>query len=347
MTNQAASTADEQYVVVDKDFVDSTPPPDIFLKGLSILSPRQKKNKHDDYDVAAAPVVAVTLPPLRPEEPVASLRSALSEVIGFAHLTKYRLVLERVVSTTTKTTAAVASAADGTTTTTTTTSKGGNKKSNTKNNGAATKINGSNSSNGEHKEWEADNVVSTFTLDGAAMAIDKLVMTLKLGRAPDGLVGGQDAATTTATTAVDVDTDEIELDDYGDLSILLDVLEKEGNHVKDKDDSSPPTTGNNNNKIIIDASSFAFRVVLEKYNVASIRDHMVRVRQLLEGNAPHLTTLMGDLEEEDTVEEEGKASVEKKEQIAKKDNSESGDDEDKEVNEDGKTAKDKVSFIPT
>jgi hypothetical protein len=397
MTNQATATAaDEQYVVVDKENTnkESTTshddgeqqqpngkntttttttneeattiiPPEIFLKGLSILSPRQKKISSSSTDAAKEEVlVLLPLPPLRPEEPVSSLRSAISEVIGFAHLTRYRLVLERLGTTTTTTTTTTAITAA--TKTAAANNKGGNKKTtNTKKkkkattNGAAaattTTTTTTSTTNGEHKDWEKDNVVSTYTLDGAEMAIDKLVMTLKLGRAPDvgGGGGGQDTKTNPASAADFDNTNEMELDDYGDLSILLDVLEKEGNV---GDAIGKNNNNNNNKKIFIDASNFAFRIVLEKYNVASIRDHMVRVRQLLEGNAPHLTTLMGDFEEEkanedNEEEEEGnKVSVEKNEQLAMKDNSDDDDDDvdDKEVNEDGNAAKDKVScFVPT
>ena len=37
----------------------------------------------------------IHLPPIRAEEPVASLRAALSEVRGYAHITHYRLVLDQ------------------------------------------------------------------------------------------------------------------------------------------------------------------------------------------------------------------------------------------------------------
>lgn len=243
-------------------------PPEIFLKGLTVLSPRQmtSSRKNDDASSSkASVVVTVPLPPLRPEEPVASIRSAISEVIGFAHLTKYRLVLEERTDGTT-TTAATSSSSG------TTAANGSSRKKNGKNN-SGKNLNGN---NGEHKEWEAENVVSTYTLEGVQIATDKLVQSLKLGRAPEPLVG-QSAGNANG------EEEELVLDDYGDLSPLLEVLEKEGK-VGDPID----------NKIIIDASNYAFRVVLERYDVASIRDHLVRMRQLLEGNAPHLVTLVGD-----------------------------------------------------
>jgi len=350
MTNQEAAS-DEQFVVVEANSQDATKqepskpndtdntdqsaangaatttaieiPPEIFLKGLTILSPRQTKSSkdhhsppHESSNVAAT--LAVPLPPLRPEEPVASLRSAISEVIGFAHLTKYRLVLEEITTTTSSSSTATAG--------------GGTNKKNSKNknsNGASTTKKNSNggggsssstSQHGEHKEWEADNVVSTYTLDGAELATDKLVQSLKLGRAPEVVIGQEAVA---AVGDANGEEKELELDDYGDLSILLDVLEKKGK-VGDPVD----------NKIIIDASNFAIRVVLERYDVASIRDHMVRVRQLFEGNAPHLVTLKG---EEDVKEE-------KKDQIAKKDEGDNGGD-DKEKGMNGEESKEKAKQI--
>lgn len=286
MTNKETAAAAEQFVVVDKKDASSQDateqqepspndtdqaddadaantieiPTEIFLKGLTVLSPRQSKDSKNDDVSKASVVVTVPLPPLRPEEPVASIRSAISEVIGFAHLTKYRLVLEERSSVATTTTTTTSSS-------TTATANGSSRKKNGKNNSGAY------GNNGEIKEWEAENVVSTYTLEGAQIAEDKLVQSLKLGRAPE------------PTTAGDANNKEGELvlDDYGDLSPILEVLEKEGK-VGDPID----------NKIIIDASNYAFRVVLERYDAASIRDHLVRVRQLLEGNAPHLVTLVGD-----------------------------------------------------
>ena len=295
MTNQEpAAAAAEQFVVVDKKDADSTEqqepsandtttnqadvtaaettttieiPPEIFLKGLTVLSPRQtkssSKNHQNDNDASTkAALVEVPLPPLRPEEPVASIRSAISEVIGFAHLTKYRLVLEERQTTTTANTSSSSSS-------TAAAARGGTNKKNGKKN-----LNGSSSQSGERNEWEVENVVSKYTLEGAQIAADKLVQSLKLGRAPEP---------TTTADANDKDGEELVLDDYGDLSPLLEVLEKEGK-VGDPID----------NKIIIDASNYAFRVVLERYDAASVRDHLIRVRQLLEGNAPHLVTLVGD-----------------------------------------------------
>ena len=342
MTKQKeAAASDEQFVVVDKEGdVEATPteeespgadgsnvndeapmeiPPEIIMKGLSILSPRQKKNtsaSRSHHSSVAVQELSIPLPPLRPDEPVASIRNAIMEVIGFAHLTKYRLVIERLRD----------SSDAGAATASSSTAASGKKKKNGSNNNK----NSNGSANGQQqKEWEKDKIVSTYTLEGAVMATDRLVKTLQLGRAPD--VGNVE-------TKEEEGEEEVELNDFGDLSIMYDILEKEGIVGGDND---PPIQ---NNKIILDASAFAFRVVLEKYDAASIRDHMVRTRQLLEGNAPHLTTLTSGHELDDLVmqEEEGvkgedaetaAAVAEKKDGVEKEDgqNGESNKEKEKQA----------------
>jgi hypothetical protein len=74
--------------------------------------------------------------------------------------------------------------------------------------------------------------------------------------------------------------ESVVLDDYGDLSPLLENGLKDGS---------------------------AFRIVLERYDVAQIRDHVNRLRSLLDGNAPSATTLTDSADavtEEETVEDD-------------------------------------------
>ena len=54
-----------------------------------ILPPRQQST----HDVSRE-VHALVLPPIRPEEPVQSIKAALAEVVGLAHITNYRLEVE-------------------------------------------------------------------------------------------------------------------------------------------------------------------------------------------------------------------------------------------------------------
>ena len=267
INNQESSTTDQTSSIIEI-------PPEIFLTGLTILSPLQKST---DGNVVASSsssttATAVPLPPLRPDEPVASIRNAISEVIGFAHMTKYRLVLERTSTTTVAGTDASA------------TKNGGDGKSKKKKKNH--RISNGNSNTSEVKDWEKDNVVSPYTLEGAELATDTLLKTLKAGYA---------SYSTSTDNSSEGEEQVFELDDYGDLSILFELLKKDGK-------VGEPENG----KIIVDASSFALRVVLERYDVASVRNHLVRARALLEGNAPHLETLMSEEDELDAeAEQEG------------------------------------------
>ncbi|EJK46656.1 hypothetical protein THAOC_34666, partial [Thalassiosira oceanica] len=65
------------------------------MTGLTLLSPRQRPSNNSG-GVPAAPTLALPLPALRPEEPAASLRAALSDIVGFAHVTRYRLAVEGI-----------------------------------------------------------------------------------------------------------------------------------------------------------------------------------------------------------------------------------------------------------
>jgi protein TIF31 len=60
----------------------------ILLHHLSILPPRQRST--------ATSAGSIALPPLRLDEQVQSLRAALAEIVGYAHLTQYRLEVEAV-----------------------------------------------------------------------------------------------------------------------------------------------------------------------------------------------------------------------------------------------------------
>eukprot|EP00571_Detonula_confervacea_P014814 CAMPEP_0172301126 /NCGR_PEP_ID=MMETSP1058-20130122/3069_1 /TAXON_ID=83371 /ORGANISM="Detonula confervacea, Strain CCMP 353" /LENGTH=1681 /DNA_ID=CAMNT_0013011137 /DNA_START=41 /DNA_END=5082 /DNA_ORIENTATION=+ len=232
------------------------PPPPIFIQGLSILSPRQKNSSSASTSSPAA--LEVALPPLRPEEPVASLRGALSEVLGFAHLTNYRLVVERL---------------------------------NNSNDTAA--------NNGSGKKQQQPEIWSPFTLRNAQVTISPLLKSLEAGEAlpPECRTGAE--AEKAAAVAKEKEEEELVLDEYGDLSILLPLLQStELASSESTDNGNGANAASPEKKIILNATNqIAIRVVLEKYDVASTRDHMMRVRQLLEGNAPYVTSLVGEEEE--------------------------------------------------
>jgi protein TIF31 len=157
------------------------------LRNLLVLPPLQKDElKVVDRDELED---AVKLPPIHPDEMVTTIRTLLSEVYGYAHLTNYRLVLE--------------AAAEGPTAQTTSDDK---KKSN-----------------------PTMPLVSPYTLNP--------VLSLPTSDQENVVV----------------------VDDYGDLTPLLEKGLKDGS---------------------------AFRIVLERYDVGMVRDHVARTRILLDGNAP-------------------------------------------------------------
>lgn len=249
-----------------------------------------------------------------------SIRHAMSEVIGFAHLTKYRLVIERTAST-----SATSSNNDGDLVNrneVVNSSKGGcNNMRGGRNSNNCTNRKGSASDH--HKNLQQD-IVSTHTLDNAVVTSDRLAKSLQLGHATD------DGNANDSKEVL-----ELELDDFGDLSILLDELKKV-DKLSDKDLAAIAV---DKNKIFIDASDFALRVVLEQYDLASIRDQIGRVRLLLEGNAPHLTSLAAEM----VVDSEEEERAVKQDQIfVKNDRSHKGNVD---GNVDGKTAIEKVSSM--
>jgi protein TIF31 len=163
------------------------------LKNLIILPPLQKSNSLGRDET----LDGVPLPPIRAEEPVSSIRAALSEVVGYAHLTNYRFVLEE-----------------------------------------------------PPKSKPSGNLeppaISPYTGRDAVVSVPVAVKSLETE--PQGLEKDQ----------------SLVLDDYGDLTSLADSGLQDGS---------------------------AFRVVLERYDVALIRDHVTRLRSLLDGNAPSSISL--------------------------------------------------------
>lgn len=270
-----------------------TNPPPIFIQGLSVLSPRQKSNSNNK---AREETAVVPLPPLRPEEPIASIRGALSEVIGFAHLTKYRLVVERLTDdgkgTTTNVGTTSNNAATGMTSKST---KGGNGKH------TKTQDRKKNSKGADNRNW------SPFTLGNA-------LVTVPPSRSLD--IGDENNNREEKDEREEKDDDvdgELVLDEYSDLSLLLPLLERSSSSSSpssspttdpsstDDPSTDSKTTSNNtgaDGSIVLNASHLSIRVVLERYDLASVKDHLGRVRGLAEGNAPYVVTLKGEDEEE-------------------------------------------------
>jgi len=210
-------TGTENQNADDTDVVAEVDPSQQVFKNLIILPPLQKDEGSKDRSKREL-ADGVPLPPIRAEEPVSSIRAALGEVRGYAHLTNYRFVLENNDG---KDTAAGSSGKRG-----------------------------SPSSSGQ--------VVSSYTGINAAISTKEVVKSFLNEIDP----------TTTATTQTDAEK-ALVLDEFGDLTSLL----------CDGDDDDGLKDGS------------GFRIVLERYDIALIRDHIARLRTLLDGNAPNSVSL--------------------------------------------------------
>ena len=273
--------------------------PEVLIRNLCILPPRQsKKAKKARKDLDA--LGAIPLPVLRPEEPVQSIRSALSEVKGYAHLTSYRLVVdERPEGIEAALAARRKGVADGSPSSA---SSGGDeggvsgaataggtaskksKKKKSKGGGG-----GDSGSNTPNRGVAPADVVSPHTGPNAVVATPSSARSLEVATYTHYLgttIPAEAAAEVAAAAASspgnngkkkgrkhadDEDADEIVLDDFTDLSPYL-----ERGLTSDK---------------------AALRIVLERYNAAGVRDHVGRLQQLFDGLVPSVTTLAEGAEE--------------------------------------------------
>jgi len=171
------------------------------LNGMVIRPPSQKKGTETDSCGFVLP-----LPPIRPEEPVQSIRLALAEVVGLAHFTNYRIEVE--------------------------------------------------TSNEEEPDTSGETVlplISPFTGPNAVVSI------------PSALKSLDEAPTVEASNGEKAKESNVVLDEFGDLQ---------------------STAG------IQDGSSL--RLVLERYDAASVKEHILRLRHIFDGNAPAVTSLLDD-----------------------------------------------------
>jgi Mitochondrial function, CLU-N-term len=206
----------------------------VILNDLLILPPLNKSIDDDDEGTAVSQqelLDAVPLPPIRSEEPVSSLRTALGEVCGFAHLTNYRLELvpRRACGLERKQLIANSSNAVGT---------NKNKTNKNKNNN--------------------DGLMAASPYTGTNAVVS--VATVNSRNDPSSQYDNNHHPLPTQKR---MKKKNLVLDDFGDLSLLLEDGLQDGS---------------------------AFRIVLEKYDAASVRDHIARFRALLDGNAPTVTT---------------------------------------------------------
>lgn len=305
--------------------------PIIFIKGLYILPPRQKKSSAavdvDDDDDVDEYVDAIALPPLRPEEPVSSLRGALGEVLGYAHFTRYRLVVERTKS-----------------------KQQAKKEVQVTGNGGGSQVKMKSIHRQQQQPQQRNNVWSPYTLKDASVTIPLSLKSLDASHevVPSNAIGEVGAYHMNGDSKKKKDVgeaangEEIVLDEYGDLSILVPLLmtqaeedesDKKMKAVSDDEDNDhdgknngaingvEPITAETNvvtnnleeEKIILNAkkANIVLRVILERYDLASIRDHVTRVHDLVKGNAPYVTSLVG-VEEVEVEDVSGATTTEEK-----------------------------------
>jgi len=188
------------------------PEADILLKDIVVLPPRQKNAKGSAEHYCR-------LPRLRPSEPVLSLRTALAEVVGWAHITRYRFQI-----------------------------------------------------------------------------VDKPTLSKRVAMPTVSPFVGWDAVIVPTESSNNA-SNSINLGEYDTFAPLVDG----GWHNKDT----------------------ALEVVLERYDVGGVREHVVRLRSLMSGNIPAVTSLVDGgvepVEEESSEEEEQKGSDQTPATDAKKD----------------------------
>ena len=311
------------------------------MTGLVLLSPRQRPSGGTNGS-SAAPTLALPLPALRPEEPAASLRAALSDIVGFAHVTRYRLVVEGVdgkdragfvsndAPANGKGVRRANGGANGSAAATSTTNgqKPANNQQKSKSSNGQTKKSRKKKSSGHGHHAPRDDhlsVVSPYTGRGAkvepALARD--------AEGPDHVLTGRDAGgnklvnggksngeTNGAAKAEEANknntTNLLSLDEYSDLAALESLLRSDPTTaVSTRDltehDEQPAVRQLQDT---VDGSSYGIRMVLERYDVGSVRDHLQRVRALLGGGAPHLRAVLS--EEEVAAEAQQAAAAQEK-----------------------------------
>ena len=184
------------------------------FKNLLILPPLQKVDNSSSGSAANQDLTdAVPLPPIRAEEPVSSIRAALSEIKGYSHLTNYRFVLEN--------------------------------------------SNRLKEKDASSKNTSSKDIASPYTGLNAIIATKQVVKSFL----------DEAELTNNATPQEEAKQEGLVLDEYGDLTSLF----------------------RENGQGLEDGSSF--RVVLERYDIALIHDHIARLRTLLDGNAPTSVSL--------------------------------------------------------
>lgn len=220
---------------------------------------------------------AIVLPPIQAYEPVGSIRAALSEVKGFAQLTNYRLVLEGISEEESKMVrecVANKNKAD-TTSLENKVSVETSSKKNLKKSENASKENGV-------KKKKGTGQSSSEAAMTKPVHPSQVVSPYTLENA---VITVPASSLTTENSGSEATPGEIHLNDYGDLTQYME-------------------------ENLLKSNETAFRVVLERYDVGSIHDHVARFRNMCDGSIPFLNTLNGNIEEEKGPDEAAKGREE-------------------------------------
>ena len=293
LSNEAEAEAEVQPEVNDVNDVND------YLKDLCILPPsctdndNNTDNNHNNANVKDQQEErkqlvkdAILLPPISPTEPVSAIRGAISEIRGYAHITNYRLVLQDIdghddqlvddivldtqrrmevsvgvsVGVTAANAVPAANASNG----------NGNGNGNGGNGGGKKK------KKKKVKTVPPRNVVSPYTCNQNVI---------------------QPSFSTTPTGTADNDDNGHDNNGQGDNG---QGDNNDGNENNDNDD-------NDNGEIVFNdyddltllaqsgklTSRMGLRMVLERYNLGTVKDHVFKTRFLLDGNAPSVLGVVG------------------------------------------------------
>lgn len=306
----------------------ATAKPEVLIRNLCILPPRQSKKpprggaKKARKDLDALGVIP--LPPLRPEEPVQSLRNALSEVKGYAHLTSYRLVVEdRPEGIEAALTARKKGMPDGSPSPTSASSGSGDAAGPTNTSGSATTAS-KKSKKKKSKAGGSDSGSNTLNRGGSSPFNRNVAPTdvVSPHTGPNAVV-----ATPSSARSLEVATythylgTTIPTEAAAEIAAVASSASSNGNATSPtsngtKKKGSKKTADANDeaqaNEVVLDdftdlspylqrgltSDKAALRIVLERYNAAGVRDHVVRLRQIFDGLVPSVTTLADGVEDD-------------------------------------------------
>ena len=236
------------------------------MRNLCILPPLQKDtNKTTNNHTAATNSIvkdAILLPPILPSEPVSAIRGALAEIRGYAHITNYRLVLEDIDDDVHEAILAYSKKIlledEKIKVTNDASIMKKLENGNASNAGKKKKKKGGNSSaGGAGASSSVSDLVSPYTCMNAAIKVP--TSNLSLNEDPN-LENKMEDETKEQV--------EIVLNDFGDLSSYVENNELESN--------------------------MGLRMVLERYDLGLVKDHVLKTRFILDGNVPCVLRVVGD-----------------------------------------------------